>query len=89
MEEELLQQTAAHESTHVRQRQLVGRARYVNLEEIDDLHVSPGAALAGKVYYTLMSQVTTGKKHGGINEVDGVVFPLKKSEISQLEKMGL
>jgi len=68
---------------------LVGRARYVNLEEADDLHVSPAAALAGKVYYTLMSQVTAGKKHGGINEVDGVVFPLKKSEISQLEKMGL
>jgi hypothetical protein len=39
---------------------LVGRARYVNLEEADDLHVSPGAALAGKVYYTLMSQVTAG-----------------------------
>jgi hypothetical protein len=53
------------------------------------LHVSPAAALAGKVYYTLMSQVTAGKKHGGINEVDGVVFQLKKSEISQLEKMGL
>jgi hypothetical protein len=68
---------------------LVGRARYVNLEEVEDLHVSPAAALAGKVYYTLMSQVTAGKKHGGINEVDGVVFQLKKSEISQLEKMGL
>ena len=68
---------------------LIGRARYVNLEEVDDLHVSPGAALAGKVYYTLMSQVTAGKKFGGINEIDGVVFPLKKSEISHLEKMGL
>ncbi|MDR1222183.1 MAG: DUF5458 family protein [Tannerella sp.] len=68
---------------------LVGRSRYVNLEEAEDLHVSPAAALAGKVYYTLMSQVTAGKKHGGINEVDGVVFQLKKSEISQLEKMGL
>jgi hypothetical protein len=68
---------------------LVGRPRYVNLEEAEDLHVSPAAALAGKVYYTLMSQVTAGKKHGGINEVDGVVFQLKKSEISQLEKMGL
>jgi hypothetical protein len=43
----------------------------------------------GKVYTTLMSQVTAGKKYGGINEIDAVVFPLKKSEISQLEKMGL
>ena len=68
---------------------LIGRSRYVNLDEADDLHISPAAALAGKVYYTLMSQVTAGKKHGGINEIDGVVFPLKKSEISQMEKMGL
>jgi hypothetical protein len=68
---------------------LVGRPRYVQLDEADDLHVSPAAALAGKVYYTLMSQVTAGKKHGGINEIDGVVFPLKKIEISQMEKMGL
>lgn len=68
---------------------LVGRGKYTNLGETEDLHISPAAALAGKVYYTLMSQVTAGKKHGGINEVDGVVFQLKKSEISQLEKMGL
>lgn len=68
---------------------LIGRGKYKELGEEEDLHISPAAALAGKVYYTLMSQVTAGKKHGGINEVDGVVFPLKKSEISQLEKMGL
>lgn len=68
---------------------LVGRGKYNELGEEADLHVSPGAALAGKVYTTLMSQITAGKKHGGINEVDSVVFPLKKSEISQLDKMGL
>ena len=68
---------------------LIGRSKYKELGEEEDLHVSPAAALAGKVYYTLMSQVTAGKKFGGINEVDGVTFPLKKSEISQLEKMGL
>lgn len=68
---------------------LVGRQKYASLGETEDLHISPAAALAGKVYYTLMSQVTAGKKHGGISEVDGVVFPLKKSEISQLDKIGL
>lgn len=68
---------------------LIGRQKYASLGETEDLHISPAAALAGKVYYTLMSQVTAGKKHGGINEVDGVVFPLKKSEISQLDKVGL
>jgi hypothetical protein len=42
-----------------------------------------------KIYKTLMSQVTAGKKFGGINEVDGVRFDLKKSEIANLENMGL
>lgn len=68
---------------------LVGRNAYKELGEEDDLHVSPAAALAGKVYTTLMSQVTAGKKYGGLNEVESVAFPLRKSEISQLESMGL
>lgn len=68
---------------------LIGRGRYSEIGEEEDLRVSPASALAGRVYSTLMSQITAGKKHGGINEVDSVVFPLKKSEISQLDKMGL
>ncbi len=68
---------------------IVGRPRYKEIGEEEDLHVSPSIALMGKVYTTLMSQVTAGKKHGSISEVDSVAFPLKKSEISQLEKMGL
>lgn len=68
---------------------IIGRGKYDELGEEEDLHVSPSTALAGKVYSTLMSQITAGKKHGGINEVESVVFPLKKSEISELDKMGL
>lgn len=68
---------------------LVGRGKVAEAGEEDDLHVPPSASLAGKMYYTLMSQVTAGKKHGAINEADGVRFDLKKSEISQLEKLGL
>ncbi|TWP24071.1 type VI secretion system contractile sheath protein TssC [Apibacter muscae] len=68
---------------------LVGRGKFDEIEEIDDLYVPPSAALAGKIYKTLMSQVTAGKKFGGINEVDGVKFDLKKSEIANLENMGL
>ena len=68
---------------------LVGRSAYKELGEEDDLRVSPAAALAGKVYTTLMSQVTAGKKYGALNEVENVAFPLRKSEISQLESMGL
>lgn len=68
---------------------LVGRGRFEEINEHDDLFVPPSGALAGKVYKTLMSQVTAGKKFGGINEVDGVKFDLKKSEIANLENMGL
>lgn len=68
---------------------LVGRSKYKEIGETEDLHVSPASALAGRVYSTLMSQITAGKKYGGINEVDSVAFSMKKSEISQLEKMGL
>ena len=68
---------------------LVGRGRFDQIGEADDLHIAPSAALAGKIYKTLMSQVTAGKKFGGINEVDGVKFDLKKSEIANLENLGL
>lgn len=68
---------------------LVGRGRFDEVGEEEDLYVPPAAALAGKIYNTLMSQVTAGKKHGGINEVEGVRFDLKKSEIASLEKLGL
>ena len=68
---------------------LIGRGRFAEIGEEDDLLVPPSAALAGKIYNTLMSQVTAGKKFGGINEVDGVRFDLKKSEIASLEKLGL
>ena len=68
---------------------LVGRGKYDEVGEDDDLFVPPSSALAGKIYKTLMSQVTAGKKFGGINEVDGVRFDLKKGEVSQLEKLGL
>lgn len=68
---------------------LVGRGKVAEAGEEEDLYVPGSAALAGKMYYTLMSQVTAGKKHGAMNEVDGVRFDLKKSEISQLEKVGL
>lgn len=68
---------------------LVGRGRFEEINETEDLFIPPSAALAGKIYHTLMSQVTAGKKFGGINEVDGVKFDLKKSEIANLENLGL
>ncbi len=68
---------------------LVGREQYTELGEEEALFVPPSGALAGTIYRTLMSQVSAGKKHGGMNEVDAVKFPLKKSELSHLEKIGL
>ncbi len=68
---------------------LVGRGKHEELGEEDDIHVPPSGALAGKMYKTLMSQVTAGKKHGGLSEVDGVRFDLRKSEIANLENLGL
>jgi hypothetical protein len=68
---------------------LVGRGKVAEVGEEEDLYVPGSAALAGKMYKTLMSQVTAGKKHGCMNEVDSVRFDLKKSEVSQLERVGL
>jgi hypothetical protein len=68
---------------------LVGRNKYEELGEEEELYVPPSGALAGTIYKTLMSQVAAGKKYGGLSEVDGVAFPLKKSEIASLERMGL
>lgn len=68
---------------------LVGREKDGEVGEEDHLFVPPSSSLGGKIYYTLMSQVTAGKKHGSMNEVDGVKFDLKKSEIAGLEKLGL
>lgn len=68
---------------------LVGRGKHIEVQEEEDLYVPPSTALAGRIYSTLMSQVTAGRKHGSLLEVDGVRFQLKKSEISEIEKMGL
>ena len=68
---------------------LVGRGKATEVNETEDVFIPGSSSLAGKMYMTLMSQVTAGKKHGGMNEVDAVRFELKKSELSHLEKIGL
>jgi hypothetical protein len=68
---------------------LVGRGKYKALGEEDDLVLPPSAALAGKMYGTLMSQPSAGNKHGVLSDVDSVKFKLIKSDLSALEKAGL
>lgn len=68
---------------------LVGREAASDLGEEEPLYVPPSSALAGKIYKTQLQQPVAGSKHGTLNEVDGVRFSLKKSEIANLEKLGL
>lgn len=68
---------------------LLGRSREEKVGEEENLYIPPSSSLAGKIYGTLMSQVVAGKKFGGLNEVESVRFDLRKSEISELERMGL
>jgi hypothetical protein len=68
---------------------LVGRGKIEEIGEEEDMFVPPSSSLAGRIYSTLASQVTAGRKHGTLNEVEGVRFPLRKSEISDMEKIGL
>jgi len=68
---------------------LIGRGKAQEVGEDRDVRVPPSAALAGKIYRTLMSQVTAGKKHGSLSEVGAVAFDVRKSEIAAMEKAGL
>ncbi|RFS25022.1 type VI secretion system contractile sheath protein TssC [Chitinophaga silvatica] len=68
---------------------IMGRSRHMNIEEEDDLYVPPSGALAGRIYHTLMSQVSAGKKFGALVGVDCVRFELKKSEVAVLDRLGL
>ncbi|MDZ4822261.1 MAG: type VI secretion system contractile sheath protein TssC [Flavobacteriales bacterium] len=69
---------------------LIGRGKSEEVGEGKDLTVPPSSALAGRVYSTLMSQVTAGKEYGGLNEVAGAVIGnMKKSTFTSMEKMGL
>lgn len=68
---------------------LVGRGRLDAAGEEHDLYLPPSMALAGKIYVGLLSQVAAGKRFGIIYGAEGVKFPLKKSEVSVLERIGL
>lgn len=68
---------------------LVGREKEEDLGEEDHLYIPSSTALAGLLYAGKISQPSAGYKYGGLNEVSGVRFPLKQTEISDLEKLGL
>jgi hypothetical protein len=68
---------------------LVGRGKYDDLGEYEDLYVPPSTALAGKIHVNLISQVSAGLKFGALEQVDGVKFELLKTEVGELEALGL
>lgn len=68
---------------------ITGRGKNTEVGETDDVMVPPSACLAGKMYSTPTAQVAAGKTFGSLNEVDGVRFDLKKSEISALDRAGV
>jgi len=71
---------------------LVGREKFSEIGEDEELFVPPSSALAGKLYNTEaapISQGSAGKKYGTLNEVSGSRFDLKKSEIAFLSCFGI
>mgnify|MGYP005750019991 FL=1 len=56
---------------------------------LSPLHLSPAMALAGSLYSSLISQPSAGKRYGAICNADELVYPLKKSEVSVMESLGL
>lgn len=68
---------------------LVGRGKYDDLEEDDDLYIEPSSALAGKIYSNIISQVSAGYQYGALEQVDGVRLDLLKTEVGELEGLGL
>ncbi len=71
---------------------LVGREKFSEIGEDEELFVPPSSALAGKLYNTEaapISQGSAGKKYGTLNEVSGSRFDLKKSEIAALNDLNL
>ncbi len=71
---------------------LVGRGKFDEIGEDEDLYVPPAGALAGKLYNTTgtpISQGCAGKKYGTLGEVSGARYDLKKSEIAALNDLSL
>lgn len=68
---------------------LIGRGKYDEFEEEEDLYIDPSTALAGKMHQNLISQVSAGLQFGALEEVDGVRMDLLKTEVGELEGLGL
>ncbi|GAB4002317.1 DUF5458 family protein [Spirosoma daeguense] len=68
---------------------IIGRGKYDELDEYEDLYVNTSSAVAGKMYMNLISQVSAGYQYGSLEDVDGARFDLLKTEVGELEGQGL
>lgn len=68
---------------------IVGRGKYDEIQEEEDLYVCPSTALAGKIHMNIISQVSAGLKFGALEQAEGVKFNLLKTEVGELEGQGL
>lgn len=68
---------------------IVGRGKYTELDEKEDLYVNPSTSLAGKVYMNLISQPSMGLQYGALEQADGVRLDLLKTEVGELENLGM
>ncbi len=68
---------------------VVGRGKYDDLGEEEDLYVPASTAIAGKIHMNIISQVSAGLKFGALEQVSGVKFDLLKTEVGELETLGL
>ncbi|TDH18517.1 type VI secretion system contractile sheath protein TssC [Segetibacter sp. 3557_3] len=67
----------------------IGRGKFLEIAEQEHLYIPPSAALAGKIYKNPIQQVTAGVTYGALNELAGVKSHFKKTEISELDQLGL
>lgn len=68
---------------------MLGRAKIEEIGEEEDLFVPSSPALAGKMYTSMISQITVGKKNGMIHGVDSVCFNVNRTDIGKLDRICL
>ncbi len=68
---------------------LIGRKKWSNMGEEEDLYISPAAGLAGKIYSNNIAQVSAGTRYGVISDVEGTRFDIYANTIADMESMGL
>jgi hypothetical protein len=68
---------------------LIGRGKYTELGEEEDLYLNPSTSLAGKIYKNVISQASMGLQYGALEQIEGVRLNLQKTDVGDLEGVGM